>query len=66
MKKNGFSNSKSTVLFVVLLILGVLTETGIFYFLGGERALKMFWPYIPISIVLFSLAYWGLYNKMCK
>ena len=66
MKKDGFSNSKPIVLFVVLLILGVLTETSIFYFLGGERELKMFWPYIPISMVLFSAAYWGLYNKMCK
>lgn len=60
MKKDGFSNSKPTVLFVILLILGVLTETAIFYFLGGIRALKMFWWYIPISVILFGIVYWKI------
>lgn len=51
---------KDIIIFIVLSILGVITETAIFYFLGGMCALKMFWWYIPLSVILFGIVYWKI------
>jgi len=51
---------KNLILFVILSIFGIITETAIFYFLGGMCILKMFWWYIPLSVILFGIGYWKI------